>query len=266
MLTLITGATGGLGRSYVKECAEKGYDLILSATKQERLEELKHEILKTYPNIKIWTKECLLNSKDSREELYSFLKKEGLQPNMLINNAGYILEGSIMGTKKEEIESCIDVNILGTTELTYWFVENRNKQEKGYILFVSSMAGYYPMPQMSTYASTKAYLTHTSISLRWELRKNNVNVSVVCPGSMATNDAMKRSIKSQGFGGKLSLQSTEKIAKVSIKKLLKNKAIWVPGFFNKVMILCSKIFPKTLIARFVGRRWTNCEKKRGEYR
>ena len=105
-----------------------------------------------------------------------------------------------------------------------------------------------------------------AVSLRRELRKENVFVTSVCPGSMATSDAMKRSIKSQGLGGRLSLQSTKKVARVGINKMLKNKAIWVPGFFNKVMILCSKIFPKTLIAAFVGNRWTKCEKKRGEYR
>ena len=128
------------------------------------------------------------------------------------------------------------------------------------------MAGYYPMPQMATYASTKAFLTHMSVALRRELKHENVYVTSICPGSMATNDAMKRSIKSQGVGGQLSLQPTEKVAKIGIKKVLKNKPIWVPGGFNKLMVFFSKTFPKKLIAAVVGNRWTKCEKKRGEYR
>ena len=265
MLAIITGATGGLGRAFVFECAKRGYDLIISATNQTRLEELKADVLKEF-KINIWAKECKLNDQVSRAEFYEYIKQNGLKPNMLINNAGYILEGSIMGTEMSEIESCINVNVLGTTELTHWFIKNRDESVRNYVLFTSSMAGDYPMPQMSTYASTKAYLTHTAVALRWEMKKKNVFVSAVCPGGMATSDAMKRSIKSQGVGGKLSLQSTQKVARVALNKVLKNKAVWVPGFFNKLTTLTAKIFPRALIASVVGKRWTTCEKKRGEYR
>ena len=124
MLAILTGATGGLGKSFVYECAKKGYDLIISATNQQRLENLKSEVNQQFPNIKIWAKECRLNDKKSREEFYEFIKLNNLKPNMLINNAGYILEGSIMGCEHSEIQSCIDVNVTGTAELTYWFIQN----------------------------------------------------------------------------------------------------------------------------------------------
>lgn len=266
MLCLITGATGGLGKSFVYECAKRGYDLILSATNQGRLDTLKEEVKGKYPNINIYAKECKLDKQESRTELFDYLTQNNLKPSMLINNAGYILEGSVNGTGLDEINSCIDVNISGTMALTYWFINNRDNSSRAYILFVSSMAGYYPMPQMATYASTKAFLTHMAVALRNELKDKNIFVTAVCPGSMATNDAMKRSIKSQGVGGKLSLQSTEKIARVGINKVFKNRPIWVPGGFNKLMIFFSKIFPKKLIASVVGARWRKCEKKRGEYR
>lgn len=266
MLAIITGATGGLGRSYVEECAKRDYNIIISATKQENLDKLKEDILNKYPNINVYAKECKLNDAKSREEFYVFIKENNLKPNMLINNAGYILEGSVLGCDIKEISGCFDVNIDGTMELSYWFLNNSDEESRRYLLFVSSMAGYYPMPQMATYGATKSFLTHMAVALRQELKSKNVYVSAVCPGSMATNDAMKRSIKSQGIGGRLSLQSTSKVAKVSIKNVLKNKAIWVPGFFNKFMVFCAKVFPKTLIAKVVYARWTKCEKKRGEYR
>lgn len=266
MLAIITGATGGLGSAYVRECAKRNYDIILSATKQERLEKLMAETKENFPNINIYAKECKLNDENSRKEFYEFIKINNLKPNMLINNAGYILEGSVLGCELEEIQGCMDVNLSGTMDLSYWFLKQIDKSQKNYLLFVSSMAGYYPMPQMATYSATKSFLTNMSVALRRELKKQNVNVSCVCPGSMATSDAMKRSIKSQGVGGRLSLQSTAKVARVSIKNTLKNKAVWVPGFFNKIMVLCSKIFSKTIIANVVYSRWTKCEKKRGEYR
>lgn len=266
MFAIVTGATGGLGKSFVFECAKRGYDLLLSATNQQRLDDLKTEVQEKFPKIKVYAKECRLDQKESRDAFYAYINTLETRPNILICNAGYILEGSVLGCELQEVESCIKVNVSGNTELLYWFLTNREKTVKNYCLVVSSMAGYYPMPQMATYGATKAYLTNMAVSLRQELKKDNVNVVAVCPGGMATNDAMKRSIKSQGLGGQLSLVSTERIAHIGIKKMLKNKAIWVPGFFNKIMVFCSKIFSKTFIASFVGKRWVKCEKKRGEYR
>ena len=266
MLAIITGATGGLGKAFVYEVAKRGYDIILSATRQERLDELKKEINEKYPEIKVWAKECRLNSSDSRKEFFEFINNEKLCPNMLINNAGAILEGSVMGTGIDEIQNCIEVNCVGTMDLTYWFINQRDKSIQNYCLFVASMAGFYPMPQMATYGATKSFLINMSVALRKELKNEGVNISCVCPGGMATSDAMKRSLKSQGLGGKLSAQSTEKVAKGGIKKLLKNKPLWVPGFFNKVTVFISKVFPKKIIASFVGNRWVKAEKKRGEYR
>lgn len=266
MKAIITGATGGLGRSFVFECAKRNYDLVLTATNITRLNNLKDEVLKNYPNISIETIECKLNDSESRQILYKFLSALSVKPNILINNAGYIFEGSVLGCSIDEISSCIDVNIKGTTELTYWFLTNREKSVKNYCLIVSSMAGFYPMPQMATYAATKSYLTNLSISLRHELRNENVNVSCICPGGMATSKAMKESLNSQGLSGKLSAQSTEKVSRIGIKKMLKNNPLWIPGLFNKLTVAVSTIFSKKTISKVVGNRWEKCEKKRGDYR
>ena len=266
MKAIITGATGGLGKAFVYECAKRNYNLVLTATNLTKLSTLKDEVAKVYPNINIEIFECKLNEESSRKTLYSFLASLEEKPNILINNAGYIFEGSFLGCGLDEISNCIDVNIKATTELTYWFLTNREKSVKNYCLFVSSLGGYYPMPQMATYASTKSYLTHLAVALRHELKNENVNISCVCPGGMATSEAMKASLKSQGLGGKLSAQNPAKVAKIGIRNMLKNKSLCVPGFFNKLTISTSLLVPKQIIASFVGKRWRNCEKKRGDYR
>ena len=190
---LITGATGGLGKAYVEECAYLGYDLVLTATKQVRLDKLKAEIRSKF-NVNVWTKEADLSDEKSRAELFAFLKSNSIEVNMLINNAGYIFEGSFLGCEREEIMKAIQVNIMGTMDLTYRFLSNRNVNRRNYVLFVSSLAGFNPMPQMATYASTKACLTNFAIALREELKDKDVFVTAVCPGGMATNDAMKESL------------------------------------------------------------------------
>lgn len=265
---LITGATGGLGKAYTYELASRGYDLMLSATKQSRLEELAAEVRKKHENIRVFCKEADLSSQQSRENLVLFLKENEKNNNItvdtLVNNAGSILEMSFLGCTNEEILTAVRVNAEGTLDLTHKILSERNVEKKFFVLFVSSMASFYPMPQMATYAATKALITSFSVALREELICNNVNVSCVCPGSMATNQAMIDSIKSQGLGGKLSLVSVEKVAKKSINAMLKNKAICVPGFFNKFLHVISKITPRKTQAAFAGRRWRKCEAKRGE--
>ncbi len=265
-LAIVTGATGGLGNAYCKDLCARGYSLILTATNQQRLEKLKEELLSEFSGLNIWAKACDLSCDKSRAEFFEFLTAEDLRPSTLINNAGYILEGSFLGCEQEEIIKATRVNCVGTLDFTYNFLQRRDKNEKNYILFVSSLAGFYPMPQMAVYGATKSLLTNFSIALRRELKGKNVNVSAVCPGSIATSEAMKKSIESQGLGGKLSLVSTNKIAHSSVNKMLKNKARYIPGAFNKLMWFITRFTSATFVANILCKRWTSCEKKRGEYR
>lgn len=265
-LAIVTGATGGLGGEYAKDLAKRGYNLVISGTKQERVDAFKSELTKDYPNITVYSKACDLSSADSRKEFFEYLKSNNLQPNTLINNAGYILEGSFLGCEEIEITKAVEVNAVGTLDFTYNFLKQRNEAEQCYVLTVSSLASFYPIPQMAVYGATKSLLTNFCVALRRELRGKKVNVTAVCPGSIATNDAMKASIKSQGLGGQLSLLPTATIAHRSVNKMLKNKAKYVPGFFNKLMWLITRFLSQTFVANFLYKRWTKCEKKRGDYR
>ena len=265
-LAIVTGATGGLGGEFCRDLLKRGYNLVISGTKQEKADNFKLQLETEFKDAKIWAKECNLASKESRDAFFDFLVLEGLHPSTLINCAGYILEGSFLGCSNEEVTGVIEVNNVGTVDFTYKFLQRRDEKERNYVLFVSSLASFYPMPQMAMYGASKSFLTSFSVALRRELKDKNVFVSAVCPGSIATNDAMKRSIKSQGIGGKLSLEPTDKIAHGAVNCLLKNKAKYVPGFFNKFVWFITGFTPQTMVANFTYKRWTKCEKKRGEYR
>ena len=265
-LAIVTGATGGLGREYAIDLAKRGYNLIITGTKQVRVDSFKEELEKNYPTIKVFSKSCDLSMQNSRDEFFAFLKEKELRPNTLINNAGYILEGSFLGCDEIEITKAVEVNAVGTLDFTYKFLKQRDENEKCYVLTVSSLASFYPIPQMAVYGATKSLLTSFCVALRRELKGKKVNVTAVCPGSIATNDAMKASIKSQGLGGQLSLLPTATIAHRSVNKMLKNKPKYVPGFFNKLMWLITRFTSQTFVANFLYKRWTKCEKKRGDYR
>ena len=228
MKALITGASSGIGRDMAKCLGKKGFDLILVARNKEKLEEVKIGI-KT--NVEIITMD--LASEENCKELYNKVK----DVDILINNAGFGLFGEFTKTDLDTELEMIKTNIIAVHTLTKLFLKDMVKKDKGYILNVSSIAGFLPGPLMGTYYSTKAYVLRLTQSLQEELRKqkSNVNLSVLCPGPTAT-DFLSRA----GVTFKTKSASSEYVARYAIDKLLKGKRIIVPT----LKIICARFLCK----------------------
>ena len=138
--TLITGATGGLGSAFVRECAKRGDNLILTGTKANVLESICQEIQNEFPNIKVICRTCDISSEAERAEFFNFLKSENKQINFLINNAGYIAEGEFLSHLDQEIMKIIRVNCEGTIDITQKVIKARVESEPLHIVTVASMA------------------------------------------------------------------------------------------------------------------------------
>ena len=261
--TIITGACGGLGQSFVKLLAEEKNNLILTGTSQKKLDKLVKEFKDKFEGIDVKTFVLDLGKLDDRKAFVGFLTSEKLNVNRLINNAGVIIEGDMVRFSDEEIMKTIEVNCIGTLDLTKKVLKIRDESQKFEVLTVSSLSSSYPIPHMAVYSATKAFLTSMMTSLSVEFKKQNVVVSTTNPGGMATNDAMKESIKSMGFGGKLSTLPTDKVAKIALKGLKKKKANTIPGFFNKILALMSKPFSKKFMAVSSGKIYAKSQSKRG---
>lgn len=261
--SLITGATGGLGRAFVFECANRGDNLVLTGTNQTKLENITNEINEKFPNIQVISKTCDLSSFESRNEFFSYLKSQDIEIDFLVNNAGYIIEGEFLLHTNEEILKAIQVNCEGTIDMTQRVIKNRNKEEKLHIITIASMAGYYPMPYMAIYAGTKALLKNFMIALNKEMKGKNVFITTVCPSGIPTTDAMKEAIKSQGFAGEMTACSPEKIVKISMRASRKHKVVVVPKFINKFIVVLSNLFGDKLLASITGRMWKKSQDKRG---
>ena len=251
--TLITGACGGLGRAFVTLCARNKENLILTGTSEKKLTALSAEFAEEFKGLDVKTFVCDLSKLADRENLVKNITEQKLEVSRLINNAGLIIEGDLERYTDEEIASCTQINCVGTLDLTKKLLESRNKQELMEVLTVSSIASFYPIPHFAVYAATKAFLTSMMTSLAIEYKKQNVVFTTTCPGGMATNDNMKESIKSMGFGGKLSTLDTIKVAKISLRALKKRKTVVVPGFFNKFLCFLSKFPTKKFLAKNAGK-------------
>lgn len=241
MKALITGASSGIGRDMAKYLGKKGFDLILVARNKERLEEVKSGI-KT--NVEIITMD--LSSEQNCVDLYNQVK----DVDILINNAGFGKFGKFTEISLTTELEMIQTNIIAVHTLTKLFLADMVKKDKGYILNVSSIAGFLPGPLMATYYSSKAYVLRLTQSLQEELKKqkSNVTLSVLCPGPTATNFLSRA-----GVIFKTKSASSEYVAKYAIDKMLSGKKIIVPTFKIKCARFLCKIVPDIILVKVAYR-------------
>lgn len=239
MKALITGTSSGLGKDMAKILSQKGYDLILTARSEERMQELKKEL---NTDVKIIPLD--LSVPENCFELYEKTKDEDID--ILINNAGYGIFGEFSKIPIEKELNMIDLNIKAVHILTKLFLKDFLEKDKGYIMNVSSSAGMLPAgPLLSSYYSSKNYISCLTLSVCEEIRKSgkNVKLSMLCPGPVDTN-FNKRA------GGVFTLKSykSEKVAQYAIDKLLKGKTIIIPGVSVKIGLF---------FARFASRKFAS---------
>jgi len=220
-----------------KYLGEKGFDLILVARNKEKLDEVKNEI---ETNVEIITMD--LASEENCKELYNKVS----DVDILINNAGFGIFGEFIETDLDTELEMIKTNIIAVHTLTKLFLKDMVKKDKGYILNVSSIAGFLPGPLMGTYYSTKAYVLRLTQSLQEEFRKQKLKVtlSVLCPGPTAT-DFLSRA----GVSFKTKSASSEYVARYAIDKLLKGKKVILPTFKIKCARFLCKIVPDRILSK-----------------
>jgi short-subunit dehydrogenase len=184
-VSLITGASSGIGKELALIHAEKGGDLVIVARDREKLEALKKEIENKYAvSVLVITKD--LSLPNAGREIYSEVKEAGIEIDYLINNAGFGGIGKFYEREWAKDLAMINLNIIALTELTRMFLPDFVKRNKGKILNTSSTASLLPGPLQAVYFATKAYVTSFSNALAEELYDTNVTVTALLPGATET--------------------------------------------------------------------------------
>lgn len=236
---LITGASSGIGREIARLLAARGYELVIAARREDRLEELKKTL--GVP-CKI---ACIdLSVRTEAERLF----EENRDVDILVNNAGFGVFGAFDETPLSRECEMLDVNILALHILMKLYLAEFKKRGSGRILNVSSSASFFPGPMFSSYYASKAYVTRLSLAVREELRreKSPVTVSVLCPGPVRTEFNDVAGVK---FG--IGSVSPQYAARAAVDGMFKGKGIITPSLATGFTRFISKLVPDSLAARVV---------------
>ena len=246
MKVLLTGASSGIGKDMAKILNKKGYDLVLVARNEEKLNNVKKELEKENSQNKIEIIPLDLSVEENCEELCKRVKNVDI----LINNAGFGDCGNFTKTDLEKEMKMIKTNIVAYHILMKEYLKEMKERNCGKIFNVASIAGFMPGPLMATYYATKAYVVRLSEAVREELKKekSNVKISILCPGPVATNFNNVANVKF-----KLREANSFDVAKYAIKKMEKGKFYIVPGLDVKIGRFGAKIFPTNLVSKVAYR-------------
>jgi hypothetical protein len=245
-VTLITGASAGLGAEFARQCARRGEPLVLVARRRDRLEALAREIGGA-PHILV----ADLAREGAAASLVAEIEAEGLSVGTLINNAGFGLAGKFADRPLARQSEMIDVNVRTLVELCHLVLPAMRGRGGGAILNVASTAAFQPGPNMAAYYATKAFVLSFTEALHHELKGSGIRVSALCPGPTATEfgsvagTAPRSSLR-------LITADAEGVVRAGLRGLDRNRAVVVPGWTNKATANLSRILPRAAMRRIVG--------------
>jgi short-subunit dehydrogenase len=250
-VTVITGASAGIGVALARIFARKGHELALVARREDRLRALADEIAASGA-----PKPIVINADLSLagapQAIKDALTANGAEPQYFVNNAGFGLVGLAETLDRDEQLSMIDLNVRALTALSLAFVDSLGRHHGG-ILNVGSIAGFVPGPGMAVYYATKAYVLSFSESLHAELKARGVRVTVLCPGPVPTEFAVRAGL-GEGLAPGLLTQSAESVAAAGYRGLMRGRRVVVPGLAVKLIIFAFRFVPRRVLLGIVNSR------------
>jgi short-subunit dehydrogenase len=243
---LITGASSGIGRELTKLFAKDGYNLVLVARREDRLRSLADDMNKNYnTHSTVIPKD--LSGEDAPKEIFDFLIQQGIEVDVLVNNAGFDVYGNFYETNYKKELDMIKVNLIALTYLTKLFLPRMVERGSGKILNLGSVGSYVAAPLNAIYCATKAYVLSMSLAVNEELKKTGVSITCLCPGVTKTEFHEVADMEDiNEMKGKV--MSAQKVAKIGYKGLMKGKTIVIPGFKNKLQIYLTRFISRERVS------------------
>lgn len=240
-VTVITGASVGIGAALARVFAANGHEVALVARREAEMVVLANEIEatgKAKPHVVV----ADLQRSDAPARIAHELLGRGLEPAYIVNNAGFGLHGAAADLDRSEQLAMVDLNVRALTDLSLRWIDGIIKH-KGGILNVASVAGFLPGPHMTVYYASKAYVLSFTEGLSRELVPQGVRVSVLCPGPVKTEFQMRAGIDNKSPPPLLGL-TPEQVAQIGYDGFMAGRCVIIPGVGNKIIAKLPRFLPR----------------------
>jgi uncharacterized protein len=242
-VTLITGASAGIGAELARVFAAHGHEVALVARRERRLLERAEEIAAAgRPRPTVLSVD--LERPGAVSLLAAELNARDLEPANVVNNAGFGLVGQAARLDRNEQLAMIDLNVRALTELSLSFVDSLARHRGG-ILNVASLAAFLPGPGMAVYYASKAYVLSFSEALHHELAPLGVRVTALCPGPVATEFQARAGLQRDNM--RILALPADRVARIAYRAFMRGDRVVVAGIGNRIVAFLLRLMPHTLV-------------------
>jgi uncharacterized protein len=238
---VVTGASSGIGRAIAEQLAAGGANLVLVARRRDRLEELAAKLA-----VKVEIFEADLEKPDAPRQLFEWTEAKGIQPELLVNNAGFGTYGEFRKTDPERQIAMLQVNCMAVVALTHLYLPGMIARQRGDILIVASTASFQAVPYQTVYAATKAFDLIFAEGLAEEVKRHGVRVCALCPGQ---TESEFHKVAQEPIPRAMSVQTAEQVARIGLNAMRTGRHFVVCGFSNTLGMEIQRLVPRRVVTR-----------------
>jgi short-subunit dehydrogenase len=247
---LVTGASAGIGRALAEELAAGGANLVLTARRKERLEELARQLAEKH-KIQTQVFAADLGETTAPEKIFAFTEAEGIEVELLINNAGFGRYGEFHAMEIPRLLEMVQVNCSAVVHLTRLYLPEMVARRRGDVMILASTASFQSVPYLSTYAATKAFDLLFAEGLAEEMRPHGIRVCALCPGS-TVSEFQEVAGQTHITSAMRSRETAEKVARTGLRALAAGRSYVISGTGNYLGTHAQRLAPRRMVSRIVA--------------
>jgi short-subunit dehydrogenase len=250
---LITGASSGIGEAFANALAGEGMDLILVARSEDRLRSLARQLAEVHSRrVEVVTVD--LTHAGAAEKVRTAAEALKMPVDLLVNNAGFGTVGALEKIEAARERDEVLLNCVAVVDMTHAFLPGMLERGRGGIINVASLAAFQPLPYMSVYAATKAFVLSFTEGVRGEVRPRGIKVLCVCPGPVDTpffeatgNQKLRSTVP------RATMMTVDEVIAASLKAFKAGRGVVVPGVGNKLMASSTRFVPRDVLTAITAR-------------
>lgn len=250
---LLAGGSKGIGYAIAEALAKRNFNLILIARHKDSLIAAKNKLESLY-HVQVEILQYDLSKKEAATEIAAWCTEKNIHLKMLCNVAGFGGSNDYLTLSLDSLRYMVNLNVESCMALSLTLLPLLEKNAPSYILNVGSMAGFAPIPVKNMYSATKSAVVFFSYSLRYQLKKKNISVSVLCPGPVFTKPEIIADTKKKlGWLGKQMAVSPKRVGEIAVRETFNKKLVIVPGTVSKIMAFFIRVLPRRWVVALYDR-------------